>query len=214
MTIAIDGTKAVPVPIRRESLQGSVLGCMLYCVTTQSLTERQPQNPERVYFPQDGTDDEGMEMWTNGVTQDPAVEAFLYVDDTTLMDAVPMSGAMGHITTGLTEELLSGLRLEASLSDLERGAADIGMAINRKKTQLLVISPPNGCNTRALIRVGDKEIHFQPKLKLVGFTFCKKPDASAHIDQIKERFRLRVWMLFHLREAAIQTVLLLPPDSD
>ena len=38
MTITIEGHKATPVPIRRGSPQGSVLGCLLYCVTTQSLT--------------------------------------------------------------------------------------------------------------------------------------------------------------------------------
>ena len=78
------------------------------------------------------------------------------------------------------------------------------MTINRKRMQLLVISPPNGCNTRALILVGDEEIHSQPKLKLVGFTFCEKPDARAHVLQIKERFRLRVWMLLHLRRAGFK----------
>ena len=105
MTIAIDGTKAVLVPIRRGSPQGSVLGCMLYCVTTQSLKARQPQRPERVYFPQDGTDDKAVEMWTNGATQDRAVEVFLYVDNTTLLDVVPMEGAVPCATS--QESLMS-----------------------------------------------------------------------------------------------------------
>ena len=163
MTINIDGTKAEPVPIRRGSPQESVLGCLLYCVTTQSLTSGQPPHLEdgRVFFPQNGLGDEVVEMWTTEHERNvnPAVEAFLYVDDTTLVDAAPMSGAVCHITTGVTEELFSGLRLESSLLELERGAADIGMAINRKKTQLLVISPPNGCNTGALVRFGNEEIH-------------------------------------------------------
>ena len=203
MTISIDGKKAEPVPIRRGSPQGSVLGCLLYCVTTQSLTAEQLNPPERVFFPQDGVDDEGVDMWTNGAGRS-SVDAFLYVDDTTLLDVVPMSGAIKHITTGVTDELLSGLRLEGAMANLEKGATDIGMAINRKKTQLLVISPPNGCDTRAVVRVGDEEIHSQTELKLVGFTFCEKPDASAHVEQIKEKFRLRIWMLYHLRRAGFK----------
>ena len=39
MTITINGFKARPVKITRGSPQGSVLGCLLYCVTTQSLTK-------------------------------------------------------------------------------------------------------------------------------------------------------------------------------
>lgn len=39
MTISIDDHKAKPVPITKGSPQGSVLGCLLYCVTTQLLTK-------------------------------------------------------------------------------------------------------------------------------------------------------------------------------
>ena len=37
MTITIDGMRGDPVGISRGSPQGSVLGCLLYCVTTQTL---------------------------------------------------------------------------------------------------------------------------------------------------------------------------------
>ena len=38
MMIKIDGYAATSVPITRGGPQGSVLGCLLYCITTQSLT--------------------------------------------------------------------------------------------------------------------------------------------------------------------------------
>ena len=204
MTIKIGRTKAPPVPIRRGSPQGSVLGCLLYCVATQSLTASSDPPPEPVFFPQDGPEDEPVEMWTNERRVDPGVKAFLYVDDTTLVDVVPMSAAVRHITTGVTDELFSGLELESAMLNLEQEASNIGMAINRKKTQLLVISPPNGCHTRAVLNIGDEEIHSQERLKLVGFTFCEKPDASEHVQQIREKFRVRVWMLYHLKRAGFK----------
>ena len=204
MTIKISETRAQPVPIRRGRPQGSVLGCLLYCVTTQSLTTRRPVPPERLFFPQDEPGDERVEMWTGASQAGDDIEAFLYVDDTTLVDSVPMDTAIRHVTTGVTEELLSGLRLEAALRELEQGATDIGMAINRKKTQLLVISPPNGCNTRAALKIGDEEIRSQPRLKLVGFSFCEKPNASKHVEQIREKFRVRIWMMYHLKRAGFK----------
>ena len=39
MKITIDGHSSEPVPIQRGSPQGSVLGCLLYCATTQRLTK-------------------------------------------------------------------------------------------------------------------------------------------------------------------------------
>ena len=210
MTITIEGHKATPVSIRRGSPQGSVLGCLLYCVTTQTLTSGlgRPANPARqtVYFPQDGPDDDRVEMWDTGgdrVAMNP-VEAFLYVDDTTLVDVVPMQGATRHISTATTVENFSDLRLEGTFEELERRATEIGMAINKKKTQLLVVSPPNGCNTVATMKMGDHEVSSQKELKLVGFTFCDKPGASAHVAQIKEKFRVRVWMLYHLRRSGFR----------
>ena len=46
--LVINGHKAEPVPIQRGSPQGRVLGCLLYCVTTQNLTKdlRGPTKPQ------------------------------------------------------------------------------------------------------------------------------------------------------------------------
>lgn len=50
MTICIDEHTPIPVPITRGSPQGSVLGCLLYCVTTQLLTHglRESNDPPRI----------------------------------------------------------------------------------------------------------------------------------------------------------------------
>ena len=146
MTISIKGKKASPIPIHRGSPEGSVFGSRLYCATTQSLTAkaRNPglNQPDRVIFPQDSSDDEGMEMWAAAVVQRTGPDAFLYVDDTKLFDAVPLSTEVGHYTTGTTTQTLQFNGLGAAFAGLESGAKKIGMKINKKKTQLLVISPP------------------------------------------------------------------------
>ena len=56
MTITIDGAQAEPVGIERGSPKGSVLGCLLYCITTQQMTEglNRPNRPQ--YFPQSHPD--------------------------------------------------------------------------------------------------------------------------------------------------------------
>ena len=75
------------------------------------------------------------------------------------------------------------------LDELTRGAEDIGMSINEKKTQLLVVSPPNGCKTTAAIATRNgSEILSSQTLKLVRFTFGSDPGAGAHVDSIADRY--------------------------
>ena len=95
--------------------------------------------------------------------------------------------------------------LRAAFGDLESRASDIGMKINKKKTQLLVISPSNSCLTTASIPVGHNEVvHSQTEMKLVGFIFWDTPGVCKHIEQIRLKFRKKVWMLYHLRRAGFR----------
>ena len=92
ITITIDGQSAGSVPIRRGSTQGSVLGCMLYCTTTQQLTKdlrvasAGGEDAQEVrYFPGDESDENDVQFWEVNpakLTKEPI--PFLYVDDTTL----------------------------------------------------------------------------------------------------------------------------------
>ena len=107
MTITVDGHKAAPVPLLRGSPQGSVLGCLLYCITTQLLTRNLR-----------GAD-------TNG-----GPSAFLYVDDTTLNDVADLGNASRHCIVGQTVEALGNLALGGVFDELSGRAEEIGMRIN------------------------------------------------------------------------------------
>lgn len=147
MTVSVGGYKASPVPIKRGSPQGSVLRCLLYCITTQLLTKRLRAHELVQYFPQEATNDDEEEynFWDWSPHAGP--KAFMYVDDTTLFNSVSME--LRHFTTSTTKASFCDLDLERDLETLKGRAEEIGMKINEKKTQLLVISPPNGCDTSA-----------------------------------------------------------------
>ena len=254
MTIRIGSARSTPRRILRGSPQGSVIGCMLYCVTTQNLGDPRADTrrgqPSMVppapgpcaaiipvaglpriptsrgsplsFFAQDVGDDP--------VRNGPAVEldaeldlaaentvitvptpplngnigSFCYVDDTTLLHKVPLSSAIRHCTTGPTIEMLDLSELETRFIDLIRNAEEIGMKINCAKTQLLVLSPNNGCQTVASLSSPEGPVESIQTLKLVGFVFGDAPNVAAHVNHILERFRIRVWLLYHLREAGIK----------
>ena len=85
------------------------------------------------------------------------VVTFKYVNDTTVFEAVDMLDAVKHLTTGRTTEVLLPAGLSAALNHIAIGARKIGMKVNVRKTQLLCISPRNGCNTAARVLTTDGE---------------------------------------------------------
>ena len=178
MTVSIGCAKAEPVMIRRGSPQGSVLGCLSYCVTTQGLTEGLQGAP--------------------GEGSASELAAFLYVDDTTLFHSVLVEDAIKHFSTRKTVADFLQLDVGADFTRLSDRAEDIGMKINAKKTQLLVVSPPNGCTTTASFRTGDGvDVASVDMMKLVGFTFGSDPGVSAYVEAMINKFKNKIWMLYH-----------------
>ena len=198
--------------IKKGSPQGSVLGCLLYCITTQLLTEDLRRNrgndppPDATrYFPQEGGDESDVRFWEQGCAGEGVGPVpFLYVDDTTLFDAVPLNSAVRHISSSPLRESFEDLELARDFEELSGRADEIGMVVNQKKTQLLVVSPPNGYDTSARIMVGNQAIRSVDTLKLVGFTFGHTPDATAHVKQIAEKHKRKKWMLYHLRDSGFK----------
>ena len=202
MTITIDGARAEPVEILRGSPQGSVLGCLLYCITTQQLTDELNRPDRHQYFPQSGPNDSFEPFWEE---ENLAAAAFLYVDDTTLFDSPSLDMAARHITTSRTREHFDELAVGAVFAGLSSRADDIGMKINQKKTQLLVISPPNGCDTTGSFTAEDgHKVESAENMRLVGFTFGTTPDAGAHVSAVERQYRAKKWLLYHLKEAGFK----------
>ena len=176
MTIKVNGCNTDPVSIFRGSPQGSVLGCLLYCVTTQLLTE-----------------DLG------------DTTAFLYVDDTTLFGAVPMADSTKHFTVDKSTAHFEGLQIGRSFDTLSQRADDIGMKINAKKTQLLLVAPPNGfATTGEFVAQSGDTVSSVDRLRLVGFTFGSSPNADAHVEALADKYKMKKWMLHHLRDAGFR----------
>ena len=77
MTLIIGGHCPRPVKIRSRSPQGSVLGCLLYCITTQTLTAKICRPMEAgddrglvVYFPQDDENNRDVIFWEVEASRD------------------------------------------------------------------------------------------------------------------------------------------------
>ena len=128
------------------------------------------------------TDDSFRTIADNSVDPfDFIVDVFKYVDDTTVVEAVDISGAIKHFTTATPVANSKARYTEKIANSINTRASEIGMKVNCKKTQLLLISPPNGFDNRSSIRVGGNLIQSGNKLKLLGYMFGQDPNAAAHL---------------------------------
>ena len=116
-----------------------------------------------------------------------------------------MASGVRHLSVGRTTKELPAAALGRGLSLLNARAEERGMLINAKKTQLLAISPNNGCDTTATLVGNDGEVvRSIDSLRLVGFTFGNGPGVGAHVETVEESYRRKKWMLFNLRDAGFK----------
>ena len=134
---------------------------------------------------------------------DGKIVAFKYVDDTTLVITVDRDSTIKHFTTGRTLEEASCPDLERLLDAIITRTNAIGMRVNCRKTQVLCISPDNGCLSSTSLAVGQETVSSSTELKLLGFCLGSDPNMNAQMELIQAKFRGRFWSLIHMRRAGI-----------
>lgn len=131
------------------------------------------------------------------------LELFKYIDDTTSLECIGKESTIKHFTTRTTEEFVPAPVTEQFLLNLIEKTEEIGMRVNCKKTQLLCVSPENGCESFSVVQAGQEQIESVKCMKLLGFMIGNRPGVTDHFEYIRAKFRARFWSLIHLRRAGI-----------
>ena len=178
------------------------------CLGQNALATHQPK---RRIFDSDtsGADEDGEDTGDSFATAkdcssdvlDFIVEVYKYVDDTTLVEAVELDRAVVHFTEHKAQACSRARYTELVANSIAARATSIGMRVNCQKTQLLLVSPPNGFENSAYINLCNEKVESSDSLKLLGFVFGKEPNVSAHVREIKKKYRARFWALIHLKNA-------------
>ena len=239
--------------LKGGSPQGSILGCLLYCVATQqigaNLGVARPASPGHQPSPQPSPHRQpatgsphldpqepgfGLErIATSGLgidspassedsfhtaaassfesTESPVEQpepgdhlliVFKYIDDTTLVEPVDREWVVRHITeNNPTERVPANLSKEMMDKIIVR-AEEIGMRVNCKKTQMIVISPDNGYTTLASFDAAGETITSVESMVLLGLALGGQ-GVNEQVKFIKDKFRRKFWSLIHLRRAGI-----------
>jgi hypothetical protein len=80
-------------------------------------------------------------------------------------------------------------------------AEDKGMKINVNKTAMLAITSAISFVPQCFIRTRDGEViqSSEANIKILGFTFERRPTVAAHISETIKKARQRYWVLRHLQ---------------
>ena len=125
-----------------------------------------------------------------------------YVDDGCTIDKVNFEtaekfGAMGGERPGRVKHAVASQNVFRSVV---RRATNIGMRVNTAKTNLLVISDALTYDPAVFIEDSQGErIISGEGMKVLGFTFSRRPSVAAHVEALIRRVRRRYWILIHLR---------------
>ena len=119
------------------------------------------------------------------------------------MESVKGDTTVKHFSVRKTTEVATAERTGAVLGGIMTRTQDIGMVVNCKKTQVLCISPDNGCETTAEVTAQADLIKSTRSMKLLGFMKGEEPNMNEQVKMIAAEFRARFWALIHLRRAGI-----------
>lgn len=83
-------------------------------------------------------------------------------------------------------------------------AGSIGMVVDNDKTQIMCIAETKQYVSRANFfdLYGDR-VETQSSMGILGFVFSSDLDMSRQVEDIKRKFRARIWSLRHLRHVGL-----------
>ena len=126
-----------------------------------------------------------------------------YIDDYSGCEKVRIEGSVFHLTQNQQKTLVHATKSQGLLTSVERIAAEKFMKVNTGKTQLLCINSSRG-DVRSYINTSQKRIVSGDSLKLLGFTFGRRPNVNAHLAVLMPKLRRKLWMISHLKSAGMK----------
>ena len=174
MKVRIDGVMSSSRRIKGGSPQGTLLGNLLFTITTDRLEEiatpiaendstnlscsASVDSTQDIFGPTLLSDDEGDQTCANlrpsGIREPVKISKF--IDDFLAIQAINKSNGNMRFQGQKPERLIWASESEELFSAVERNAKAIGLKINEAKTQLLCIANESECAFRSFIHLENR----------------------------------------------------------
>ena len=118
-----------------------------------------------------------------------------YVDDILGSEKICFTAGKLHSTTSKQTSTVNALRSEELIASITMSAAEIGLGVNAKKTQMICVSSSAAIDVTTFIRdPSDQSLKTFSggELKILGFYFDKRPTVDRHIEHLQKKFKKRL----------------------
>ena len=130
---------------------------------------------------------------------------FKYIDDNIIVEKLNFGNVAITIDgNGRPVKIRVAHKTQHSFRGATGRAGEKGMVVNNSKTQILVISDAMNYTPETYIDDRNNDRIFSgDSLKVLGFTFSRRPTVHAHIDVLGRAFRRKYWYLWHLKKIGL-----------
>ena len=143
---------------------------------------------------------------TEAKWKEKLMQLLRYIDDGFGLSQVNFENSYGFEVNGTPYRIKHAVQAQNVFRHVVRGAEEIGMVVNAKKTAMLCVSDSLSYKADAYMLDDDQQrIGCQDRLKALGFYFSSRPTMDEHINAIARKFRSRYWTLRNLKNSGFST---------
>ena len=125
-----------------------------------------------------------------------------YIDDGLNGETVCNTSAICHITQRKEVRYVHAKASEDFLKLTTQNANRIGMKINTEKTKMLCVTVARNSVINTFINTGlSRSVAGGESLKMLGFYFGRRPNADAHVTELRKKFLNKLWLIRHMIRA-------------
>ena len=127
------------------------------------------------------------------------------MDDCLLIEKVFSKDEIRTNANGKVTALTCARQTQSHFWMVEYNSSMHRIIINNNKTKMITISTARSYHSESyILTTTGTRISSEDTLKVLGFTFSKRPDVSEHIKITLRKFKCRIWALRHLKRNGLK----------
>ena len=127
-----------------------------------------------------------------------------YVDDLSAGEKACIANCVSTFSQNKEERLVWSPFCQELHVIVESNCERVGMKMNTAKTQLLCITSAINYEVRSYIESNGRKIVSGDELKLLGFTFGRRPTVRPHFESVRRKYAIRTHSIRHLKKIGIK----------